>query len=199
MLVRDVMTSPAYYLHSGTSFEGVITLLVDAKISSVPILDADDQVVGIVTEADVLRAGLQPDNRATLIPRSAPASPWPETVDEVMTATPQTVRPTSDVADVAHLMGVRGWKSIPVVERDALVGVVSRSDILRTLHTSDRQILSTVTAALAGLGHHGWTVLVSLGIVSIAGPSDPREEELARTAATGSPGVRRVIIRPSTG
>ncbi len=199
MLVRDVMTSPAHHLLSGTSFEEAITLLVEARISSVPIVDAEGQVVGIVTEADVLRAGLQPDNRATLIPRSAPASPWPDTVDEVMTAAPETVRPTSDVADVAHLMGVRGWKSVPVVEHDALVGVVSRSDILRTLHTSDREIVTSVSAALAGLGHADWTVLVSLGIVSISGPSDPRDEELARTAATACPGVRRVIVTPPAG
>ncbi len=196
MLVRDIMTSPARHLRSGTSFEQAIDLLVEAKISSIPIVDVDEQVVGIVTEADVLRVGLQPDNRARLIPRSAPVSPWPEAVDEVMTVDPHTVRPTSDVADVAHLMGERGWKSLPVVDQGVLVGVVSRSDILRSLHTSDPEILRAVTSAMTELGHADWTVAVALGIVSITGPSDTRQEQLARTAATASPGVRRVVVSP---
>lgn len=196
MLVRDIMTSPAHYVRSGGSFEDVIALLVEAKISSVPVVDADLRAVGIVTEADVLRVGLQPDSRATLIPRSAPAAPWPESVDEVMTADPHTVRLTSDVADVAALMGEHGWKSLPVVDQDALVGVVSRSDILRTLHTSDQEILRSVISALTESGHLEWSVAVALGIVSISGPRDGREEQLATSATSAIPGVRRVVTSP---
>ncbi|MGB3829978.1 MAG: CBS domain-containing protein [Ornithinimicrobium sp.] len=196
MLVRDIMTAPAHHLRTGTSFEGAIAMLVSARISSIPIVDEDDQVVGIVTEADVLRAGLEPDNRATLIPRRAPTTPWPEVVDEVMTTGPHTVRPTSDVADVAQLMGEHGWKSLPVVDRGVLIAVVSRSDILRSLHTSDQEIARAVTSSMAELGHDQWTVTVSMGIVCIHGPSDDRQDHLARTAAAATPGVRRVLIAP---
>ncbi len=196
MLVRDIMTSPARYVRSGGSFEDVIAMLVEAEISSVPVVDADLRVVGIMTEADVLRVGLQPDSRATLIPRSAPPAPWPEAVDEVMTGDPCTVRPTSDVADVAALMGEHGWKSLPVVDQDVLVGVVSRSDILRTLHTSDQEILRSVSSAMTESGHPEWSVAVALGLVSISGPLDRRDEQLATSTASAIPGVRRVVTSP---
>ncbi len=194
MLVRDVMTSPAHSLTIGTSLEEAIDVLVTASISSVPIVNDHRQVVGILTEADVLRVGLEPDARATLMPRPSPSTPWPVDVDAVMTPDPHVVQPTTDVADVARLMGERGWKSLPVVEHNALIGVVSRSDILRCLHTSDQDIESAVGSALTGSGHPEWTISVRLGLVRIAGPQDARQEHLARSAATAIAGVRRVTI-----
>lgn len=194
MLVRDVMTTPAHSLPIGTSVEEAIDLLVTASISSVPIVDGHDQVVGILTEADVLRVGLEPDTRASLMPRPSPSAPWPSEVDTVMTADPRVVQPTSDVADVAQLMGERGWKSLPVTEHNALVGVVSRSDILRALHTSDQEVEQAVRSALAVSANSDWTVSVTLGLVRIDGPQEGREEHLARSAATAIAGVRRVRV-----
>lgn len=194
MLVRDIMTTPAHSLSTGTSVEEAINLLVTASISSVPIVDDHLSVVGILTEADVLRVGLEPDTRATLMPRPSPIAPWPENVDAVMTPDPRAVQPTSDVADVAALMGEHGWKSLPVTQHDALVGVVSRSDILRALHTSDIEIQESVRSALDASGQPEWAASVTLGIVRITGPSDTRQEHLARSVATAIPGVRRVSI-----
>lgn len=194
MLVREIMTAPVRRLPTGAPLEGAIDLLVTAAISSIPIVDEHDRVVGILTEADVLRSGLEPDVRATLMPRAGPTAPWPAFVDDVMTPDPTLVQPTSDVADVAQLMGQRGWKSLPVVEQDVLVGVVSRSDILRCLHTSDREIEHAVNAELAALGQPQWVVCVALGAVRIEGPDDARQEHLARSAATAIAGVRRVRI-----
>ncbi len=194
MLVREIMTAPAHSLPSGTSLEAAIDLLVTASISSVPIVGDHGQVVGILTEADVLRVGLEPDARATLMPRPSPSTPWPADVDAVMTADPRVVAPTSDVADVAQLMGERGWKSLPVVEHNALIGVVSRSDILRCLHTSDVDIEQSVRSALSASGNPSWTASVTLGLVKIEGPQDARQEHLARSAATAIAGVRRVSV-----
>ena len=194
MLVREVMTTPAHSLLIGTSLQEAIDLLVTASISSVPIVDRHDRVVGILTEADVLRVGLEPDTRATLMPRPSPASPWPSDVDAVMTADPHVVQPASDVSDVAQLMGERGWKSLPVSEHNALVGVVSRSDILRALHTSDHDVEQAVRSALDATGNADWTVSVTLGLVRVDGPQDSRQEHLARSAATAIAGVRRVSI-----
>ncbi len=194
MLVREVMTAPAHSLPTGTCLQEAIDLLVVASISSVPIVDAQGAVVGILTEADVLRVGLEPDTRASLMPRPSPAAPWPADVDAVMTSDPHVVQPTTDVADVAQLMGERGWKSLPVTEHNALIGVVSRSDIVRALHTSDLEIERGVRSALVASGHPDWTASVTLGMVRIDGPHDARQEHLARSAATAIHGVRRVSI-----
>lgn len=194
MLVRDIITTPAYSLPINTSLEEAIDLLVTASISSVPIVDEHDRVVGILTEADVLRVGLEPDTRASLMPRPSPAAHWPAQVDAVMTTDPRVVYPTTDIADVAALMGEHGWKSLPVTERNVLIGVVSRSDILRCLHTSDVEIEQEVGSALAASGHPDWSVSVTLGLVRIDGPQDRRQEHLARSAATTIRGVRRVSI-----
>ncbi|MGO4340954.1 CBS domain-containing protein [Pedococcus sp. 2YAF34] len=197
MLVREIMTVPAHSLPLGASMEVAIQLLARAHVSALPVVDPDHRVVGIVSEADVLRVHLVPDPRAHLRPVEAPEDPWPTTLDEVMTPDPVTVMESADVADVGQLLADTGWKSVPVTHDGRLVGIVSRSDILRALTTSDSSIRRHLTREFAELGRARWVVSVNEGQVTVSGTRGKREARLAEVMASAVAGVRRVVVTPS--
>jgi CBS domain-containing protein len=101
MLAREIMTSPALSVREDASTQMALTLLARAHLTSLPVVDADGELVGVVSEADVLRTALEPDPRAHLRPAGHGAE-LPRTVAEVMTPHPHTAREESDVAELAR-------------------------------------------------------------------------------------------------
>ncbi|KQU68807.1 CBS domain-containing protein [Phycicoccus sp. Root101] len=194
MLVRELMTVPAHSVRTGSTLELAIQLLARAKLSALPVVDADHRVVGIVSEADILRLHLTPDPRAHLRPMEIEAGPWPRLVDEVMTPDPVTVLETSDVAELGQLLADTGWKSVPVTRDRVLVGMVSRSDILQSMTTSDSVIRRHLTREFAALGRARWSVSVAEGEVTVSGTRGGREARLAQVMASAVAGVRRVVV-----
>ena len=160
------------------------------------VVDGSGRVVGILSEADVLRLHVSADPRAHLRPVADEAvEPWPATVGEVMSPDPVVAREGSDVADVARILADTGWKSLPVVDGDhALVGMVSRSDVIRELSTRDADIWLRVVRDLAPLDGHGWTVSVSRGVVTVNGVRAGRDAQLVAAVAATAPGVRDVNV-----
>ncbi len=75
-----------------------------------------------------------------------------------------------------------------------LVGIISRSDVLRALTTPDIEIEERVVDDLAQIGREEWTVSVTEGVVTVRGPLPGRETRLAKAIAETAPGVRRVVI-----
>ena len=73
-----------------------------------------------------------------------------------------------------------------------LVGVVSRSDVVRALARPDDQIRHDVSRAFARDGRPGWRATVAGGVVEISGATTPRDRELATSIAAAVSGVRRV-------
>ena len=194
MLVRELMTSPATSLRAGSRLEAAVQVLAAQHISAVPIVDAHDRVVGIVSEADILRERIAPDPRASLRPVDQPDEPWHRLVDDVMTPDPVTVQENSDAGRVADLLADTGWKSLPVVNGLRLVGVVSRSDLLHALATPDIEIEERIADEFAQIGREEWRVEVAEGVVTLRGPLPGREARLATAMAETAPGVRRVVV-----
>jgi predicted transcriptional regulator len=194
MLVRELMTSPATSLRAGSRLEAAVQVLAAQHISAVPIVDSINHVVGIVSEADILAERIAPDPRAQLRSVEDPSEPWHRLVDDVMTPDPVTVQENADVGRVAELLSDTGWKSLPVVRGLQLVGIISRSDILRALTTPDIEIEERVVDDLAQIGREEWTVTVAEGVVTVRGPLPGRETRLATAIAETAPGVRRVVI-----
>ena len=194
MLVRELMTSPATSLQAGSKLEAAIQVLATHHISSVPVVDASGQVVGTVSEADVLREGLPPDARAHLRLTDEPEGPWHRLVDDVMTVDPMTVTPDSDAARAAELLSERGWNSLPVVRDRQLVGVISRSDLIRSLATLDGEIAERIAQEFAEIGRDEWQVDVENGVVTLRVVAPGRETRLAQGIAETVPGVRRVQV-----
>lgn len=198
MLVRELMSSPATSLRAGSRLESAVQVLAAQHISAVPIVDAYSHVVGIVSEADVLREGLPEDPRTHLRPIQESATPWHRLVDDVMTLDPVTVEAHSDASRAAELMADMGWKSLPVVNDRQLVGVISRSDVLRALATPDREVQQRIADEFAQIGREDWTVEVVDGVVTLRDVNPGREARLARAIAETLPGVRRVLVEERT-
>jgi hypothetical protein len=148
-----------------------------------------------VSEADLIREAFVPDPRAHVIPHDEQRTSQ-TCVDEVMTPHALTVHPSTDIADVADLMTTSGVKSLPVVDDDGrLVGVVSRSDLVRVRARADDVIEREVDARLVDMGHGDWLVEVNDGAVEIDGPANDVDRSMARVIASTIPGVVKVTVR----
>jgi CBS domain-containing protein len=88
---------------------------------------------------------------------------------------------------------------MPVVDGDGvLVGMVSRSDVIRVLATADDQIRRRIAHDYAQLTDRQWTVEVTDGLVTVRGVTSERDGRLASAIAATAPGVRRVVVDAST-
>jgi CBS domain-containing protein len=100
----------------------------------------DGEVVGIVTEIDLLHGRVHHDARSSL-PAAEPAAGTPLTVGDVMAVDVLIVEPTTDVADLVEAMRVRHVRSVPVVAGGLrgreVVGIVTRRDVLVAIARDD--------------------------------------------------------------
>lgn len=193
MLVREIMTSPAHSVHEGASLEAALQTLVTARVTSLPVVNDGGLLVGIISEADVLREHLAADPRAHMRVVPPESGALPTTVGQVMTAHPHTVREDSDVAELAQTFAVTSWKCVPVVRSDVLLGVVSRSDVIRAMARPDSEIAAEVSQAFAEIGQHAWHAHVVDRMVHITGTASERERAAATSIAQSILGVRRVM------
>lgn len=192
MLVREIMTSPAYKVHEGASLEAALQILATAGVTSLPVVDDGGRVVGIISEADLLQEHLASDPRAHMRLLPAQSGPLPTTVAQVMTENPHTVREDSDVSELARTFADTSWKSVPVVQDDVLLGVVSRSDVIRAMARPDSEIAAEVSRAFTEIGQLAWQAEVIDRVVHITGTASERERAAATSIAQSIMGVRRV-------
>ncbi|MGC9665171.1 CBS domain-containing protein [Planosporangium sp. 12N6] len=194
MRVRDLMSTPVYTVRADTPVEDAAALLTARTIAAAPVLGAANEVVGMVSEADLLRDRV-PDDPAVHPWRSAggeAATARPASVADVMTGSVVTAGPGDDVADVARLMLDRGIRSIPVVDDGELVGIISRRDIMRAMVRTDDTIRQEAQYRLdeyAG-GSRRWTVAVVDGTALIEGAFDDEvERQVIAVLVRTVPGV----------
>jgi len=192
MLVREIMTSAAYSVHADAPLETALRLMATARVTGLPVVDGDRRVVGIISEADLLKAELEPDPRAHARPARRSAESPLATVGQAMTVDPHTVREDTDVAELAHTFAHTSWKSVPVVRGDVLVGVVSRSDVIRALSRPDQETASEISRTFAEMGFHNLRVEVIDGVAQIAGATSDRERAAAIAIAKSVRGIRKV-------
>jgi CBS domain-containing protein len=190
MLVGDVMSSPVVTVAPGTPLKEVADLLVQREISAVPVVE-DDELVGIVSEADLVPLELGPDPRAHLAPVGEPRTRLPRVVAEVMTREVVALPERADAAAAGRLMLERRIKSIPVVREGRVVGIVARRDLLKALARGDEDIAADLRALLEEeLGPPSpYRVTVREGVVELTGPPDPDARRLATLLVRGVPGV----------
>jgi CBS domain-containing protein len=195
MRVRDVMSSPVVSVTPEATVKEAAELLVERGFNALPVVDADE-LVGIVTEADLVPLESRPDPRSHILPLPADSASVPRTVAEVMTREVITLRPQEDAAGAAHLMLRRSLRSIPVTAKGRLVGIVTRRDLLRVLARHDEEIRRELRALLDDeLPDAGVTIMVVDGIVTLGfsnwlGPRDRRLAELLASTVRGVLAVR---------
>lgn len=137
--VATRMTHRPISVPVGASFHDIAAILSGARISAVPVLDERGHLVGVVSELDLIQAGLRASRDLAAL-----------TAPELMTSPPITVRPDAPLPTVTRLLGEAGVHRLFVVEDGRLVGVVSRRDLLRDYARDDTEIREEVEQAVLG-------------------------------------------------
>ena len=216
MKAADVMTRNVLTVGPESSVAQAIRLMLDNNISGLPVLAADRKVVGILTEGDLLRRGETGTERhrprwlEILMGPGRAAGEYVRThgrkVADIMSTDVVSVAGDTPLDEVVGLMERRRIKRVPVVEGEALVGIVSRADLLRSLlgvldaqpaeSRRDEEILELIQAELAKrswVPRDGLSISVKDGVVDLNGVIlEEEEREALRVVAENAPGVKAV-------
>lgn len=189
--VRDVMSAEVVTADRISTFKEIAGLLVEHRISGVPVLTMGRHVTGIVTESDLIRArdktaGSRRRWTGMLRYGSDHDRYLRLTAQEMMSAPAITIHPDATIAAAARLMSLHHVKRLPVVDADgALAGVVSRRDLLSVFLVSDEAIGRQVRELLDEIGPEAADSVrigVKAGMVTLTstpGAAPPSRELLA--------------------
>ncbi|AZS70110.1 hypothetical protein DDE74_03395 [Streptomyces lydicus] len=188
--VADLMTPEAVVVQRGTPFKEIARLLDEYDITAVPVLDEDDQPVGVVSEADLLRRQI--------------AKLGATTAEAIMTSPAVVARPEWSVVEAARTMEKKKVKRLPVVDDSGrLIGVISRSDLVQLFLRRDRaiqeEVLEEVLTRTLGVSPSAVTVEVSDGHVTLTGTLERKSlVPIAVRLCESVDGVVEVIDRLSS-
>jgi CBS domain-containing protein len=192
--VDALMTSPVHTVRPEDTPKQVARCLVEHGWGCAPVVDATGALIGIVTEADLMRLELHRDpTRQKRRDRVEWTDPPPAEISEIMTTKVFAVPVDYDVADAARLMIERHLTRLPVVAGEQVVGIVSRTDLLRPLLRNDSAIAQEAALRLADVPGP-WTAQVDGGVLALTGNGKRDTERLARTLAWGVSGVVGVHV-----
>src|SRR5580704_10445803 len=147
--VNDVMTTTVVAVKRGASYKEMAALLRRYRVSAFPVLDDDQRVIGIVSEADLLaKEALNADRGgpiAAMVHHKELEKADGVTAGDLMTSNVVTVKPDDTVEQAARLMYHLRVKRLPVVDAGGyLVGIVSRADLLTVFDRPDQEIRAEI-------------------------------------------------------
>ncbi len=212
MKARDVMTTEVVTVTPETSVAEAAKLMLDNRISGVPVVEGDGRLVGILSEGDLMRRAELSDGAAPWWAALATSAEDKATayskaygmkVGEVMTKEVTTIDEEVPLDVIAMLFETRHIKRAPVLAGGKLTGIVSRANLLQGLASgsgesipSDSAIRAAVTATAemeAGVRAHMVDVTVSHGVVHLWGTvASEAEREALRVVAENTEGAREV-------
>jgi CBS domain-containing protein len=221
MQARDVMTAPVLTVTTDVTVREVARLLLERRISAVPVVDGDGILLGIVSEGDLIRradAGTErhrswwlglvsdpeDDARSYLKSHGLRAG-------DVMTRNVVVATEDAPVPEIADLLEKHRIKRVPVVRDGCVVGIVSRANLLQALiaqpprpalstTADDRALREAVFRAVQATGSRTIyvNVLVTEGVAHLWGMAHTEaERDAMRVAAESVPGVKSVEERIS--
>jgi CBS domain-containing protein len=214
MKAHDVMTWGAITVEPEASVARAVRLMLQNKISGLPVVDGEGRLVGMVTEGDFLRRGELGTQRQRprwlefLLGPGRLAAEYVQSsgqkVIEIMTIEPKTITPDTPLADVVRLMERHRIKRLPVVQDGKLVGIVSRANLLHALASVAAEVKAPAgddatirEQILAECARQPWAphvnVVVRDGVVGLWGIiTDERERQAFMVAAENVTGVKAV-------
>ena len=140
ILVKDIMMKTVVSIKRNADLHEAARLLSENRISGMPVVDDNNRVIGVISEADVLMlAGMKREHTFKDILRNILGEPLParsvgNKVEDVMSFPPITSKADDEVMEVARIFEERRIKRLPVVDNDGkLLGIVSRADIVRAI------------------------------------------------------------------
>lgn len=151
MDVVDIMTREVLFVAPDTSVREAALLMLDNRISGLPVME-DDTLVGIISEADYVAKDSSRSWRARVLLEGdqGPLS-GAEKVGDLMSREPITIPITATVHEAARLMTRAGFKRLPVIDDGRMVGIVTRSDLIRAYVRSDEDLAEDAREMLAVL------------------------------------------------
>jgi CBS domain-containing protein len=215
MRARDIMTTSVVTVAPGTTIQDIARTLLDRRISALPVVDTAGRVVGIVSEGDLLhRTENQTErHRSWWLELVSSAEDLAGeyvkshglTAKDVMTWPVISASSDMSLAALATLFDRYRIKRVPILDNGALVGIVSRADLLRGLiggtaaspvALDDARIRD---ALLRRIENEPWAGIASLNVIVTGGVVElwgfigsEAERQAFRVAAQGTPGVRAV-------
>jgi len=214
MLAMDIMTRDVVTVSPETDVHEVARLMLDRRVSAVPVVEEDGRLMGIVSEGDLMRrAEAQTERHASwwlgLFADSQEAArayvkSHGRHARDVMTRKVLTVAEDTPITEIAAILEANHIKRVPVMANDKLVGIVSRANLLQALAShdataggfeSDRDLRTAVLDALrdADAATNFVNVLVDGGKVELWGGVWTEDEKRAiQVAAENVPGVMTV-------
>src|SRR3954447_26151204 len=195
MRAKDIMSSPVHTVLEVTTVEAAAQLLTTKAVTALPVVDTTGRLVGMVSESDLLwhRVPADPTAHMRRMPDTDPAN-RPGMVGEAMSPYSVTTRPDADVAEVAEQMLEHDVRSMPVLDAGAVVGIISRRDILRAMVRGDDVLTAEVQHRLDEYARgHRWTAVVEGGVAHVSGEfNDDTEQGIVAVLARPVPGVAAV-------
>ena len=217
MKASDVMVSNVITVGPEATVQDVAEIMHANRISAVPVVRSDGELVGIISEADLMRrsetgTARRPSRlRALMNGSELLATEFVKAnghrVADVMT--PEVIVATADTSlhDIAAMLEKNGIKRVPIVRNRKLIGIVSRANLVQALATVRKEVRGATATSdsmiredvMARLGSEPWTkasrlnVIVHDGTVELWGVVRSHAEKRAvRVAVEQTPGVRAV-------
>jgi len=215
MQVKDVMTRNVISVEANEPVLKAARLMLQNRISGLPVVDKEGELVGIVTEGDFLRRseiGTQrrrPKWLEFIVGPGRLADEYVHTsgrkVEEIMTPDPFSVTENDSLETVVEVMERRRVKRLPVMRGGQMIGIVSRANLMHALaslarddaHAPAGDDLAIRDRILAALGKEKWApqpnVVVKNGVAELWGViTDERERQALIVATENIAGVKKV-------
>ena len=217
MRAIDIMTAGPTCIDPNSSVMQATEIMLNLRVSGLPVVDESGRLVGIVTEGDLLRRvelGTEKHRPRWLEFFLSPAKLSDEyvkthgrKVSEVMTTDVVTIGEDAELAEVAELMLQHRIKRLPVVRQGHVVGIISRMDIVRALAKSlaeqtSPSFVDDVTlrqTVLTEIGRQPWMPVANIditvhgGTVELVGAlREERQRQAIHVLVENIPGVRGV-------
>ena len=201
MKVDRLMTRDLATVTGDETLKVAARMMVERKISGLPVVDSDHRLVGVVTEGDILHQETLRNPSTTFRGLFRRAGDFSRTVSEAMTTKVVTISPDADHTEAARLMESAGVKRLPVVAPDgSLVGIISRSDVLKVFGRPDSEIeeelVTEVIERILWLNPQMVELSVQDGLVALSGQVPARSDtRILEEMAKRVDGVIEVDIR----
>ncbi len=216
MKAKDIMTSPVLSVEPDAGILQAVRIMLQKRVSGLPVIDREGRLQGMVTEGDFLRRAETGTERKRggwlefLVGPGKLAEEYARAhgrkVYDVMTPDPVTITEDTSLEEVVRLMEKRQIKRLPVLRGQEVVGIVSRANLVHALAGIAREVRpSEVTdeairaQLLAELAKQSWAPVALInpivrdGVVELWGTiTDERERRALIVAAENVPGVQKV-------